>query len=33
MFKRGYKNDDIIKVMGGNFIRVFEKVEKYGQLN
>jgi len=26
LVKRGYKEDDIAKIMGGNFLRVFEKV-------
>ncbi len=28
MFRRGYSEQDILKILGGNFMRVFEKVEK-----
>jgi membrane dipeptidase len=28
MVKRGYTEDEIIKVWGGNFFRVFKEVEK-----
>jgi membrane dipeptidase len=28
LFHRGYKNEEIIKIIGGNFHRVFDKVEK-----
>jgi membrane dipeptidase len=24
--KRGYKNEDIVKIMGGNWLKLFEKV-------
>jgi membrane dipeptidase len=26
LFKRGYKDSDIKKILGGNFLRVFKKV-------
>jgi len=26
LVKRGYKEDDILKILGGNFLRVFKKV-------
>ena len=27
--KRGYSNDDIAKILGGNFIRVFKEVQRH----
>ena len=31
LVKRGYNEDDIIKIWGGNIMRVWRDVEKYGQ--
>ena len=33
MLKRGYSEKDILKVLGGNFMRVFEKVEQAAKTN
>jgi len=32
LLKRGYKEEDIIKILGGNFLRVFEQVQKKAKL-
>ena len=31
LFKRGYSKNEIIKIWGGNFLRVFRDVEKYSE--
>lgn len=31
LVKRGYKDDDILKILGGNFLRVFEAAEAYAR--
>ena len=33
MLKRGYSEQDILKVLGGNFMRVFEKAEQVAKTN
>ena len=32
LLKRGYKEEDIKKILGGNLLRVFEKVHRYAQV-
>ena len=29
--KRGYKDEDILKILGGNFLRVLESAEAYAR--
>ena len=31
LVKRGYKDEDILKILGGNFLRVFEAAESYAR--
>jgi membrane dipeptidase len=31
LLKRGYSDDDVLKVLGGNFLRVFEATETYAK--
>ena len=31
LVKRGYKDEDILKILGGNFLRVFEATEAYAR--
>ncbi len=33
MLRRGYSEKDILKVLGGNFLRVFEKAEEVAKIN
>lgn len=33
MLRRGYSEKEILKVLGGNFMRVFEKAETIAKLN
>jgi membrane dipeptidase len=31
LVKRGYSDEDILKILGGNFLRVFEAAEAYAK--
>ena len=31
LVKRGYSDEDILKILGGNFLRVFDAVEAYAK--
>jgi membrane dipeptidase len=33
LVRRGYKDEDILKILGENFLRVFEKVEAHAKVN
>ena len=33
MLRRGYSEQDILKVLGGNFLRAFEQAEKVAKIN